>query len=89
MQVMELLIGPLIERDSGYCYETFTLSDGLRTSFRYRRVEQARYDRKVLIAESTGNPRCRVRECETLAEFKEAVAEACAAAETSCTPERK
>jgi hypothetical protein len=76
MQVTELLIGPLIERGGGYCYEMFTPCDGLRTSFRYRRIEQARYDRRVLIAESVANPRYAVRECETLAEFEEAVAKA-------------
>jgi hypothetical protein len=82
MQVTELFIGPLIERGGGYCYETFTLCDGLRTSFRYRRIEQARYDRRALVAESVANPRYAVRECETLAEFEEAVAKArdCASA---------
>src|SRR5579875_3698559 len=68
MQVMELFIGPVIERDGGYCYQTFTLSEGLRTSFRYRR--------RALIAECAANPCCRVREYETVAEFEEAVAKA-------------
>ncbi|HJU15615.1 MAG TPA: hypothetical protein VJ770_04025 [Stellaceae bacterium] len=79
---MQLFIGPLIERDGGYCYETFTVSDGIRTSFRYRRVEEARYDRRVLIAESVSNPRCSVCECETLAEFEDAVTRVRAEAET-------
>jgi hypothetical protein len=82
MKTLELLIGPVIERGGGYCYETFTLAEGLRTSFRYRRVEEARYDRKVLIAESAANPRCILRECDTLAEFKEAAAKARAATES-------
>ncbi|HZU91556.1 MAG TPA: hypothetical protein VE993_20055 [Stellaceae bacterium] len=80
MQTTELFIGPLIERNGGYCYQTFTLRDGLRTSFRYRRVEEARYDRRALIAESAANPRYAVRECETLAEFEEIVAKARTAA---------
>jgi hypothetical protein len=83
MQVMELFIGPLIERNGGYCYDTFIISDGLRTSFRYRRIEQARHDRRVLIAECASNPRCLVRECETLAEFGEMVARARADAEAA------
>lgn len=74
MLVMDLFIGPVIERDGGYCYETFTLSDGRRTSFRYRRVEEARHDRRVLLAEYASNPRYLIHECETLAGFEEAVA---------------
>lgn len=73
MQTMNLFIGPVIERNSGYCYETFTRADGIRASFRYRRVEEAIHDRKVLIAEYAPNPRYLIRECETLAEFGEAV----------------
>ena len=75
MQVMDLFIGPVIERNGGYSYETFTLADGVRASFRYRRVEEAIYDRKVLLAEYATNPRYLIRECATLAEFEEAVAE--------------
>jgi hypothetical protein len=85
MKSMELLIGPVIQRGGGYCYETFTLADGLRTSFRYRRVEEARYDRRVLIAESAANPRCIVREYTTLAEFEEAISKARADAGTSAS----
>lgn len=88
MQGTELFIGPVIGRNGGYCYETFTLADGIRGSFRYRRVEEARYDRRVLIAEAAANPRCVVRAYETLAQFEEAVAQARAEAEGGA-PERK
>ena len=47
---MELLIGPLLERDGGYSYDTFTRADGLRGSFRYPRVDAARYDQRALAA---------------------------------------
>jgi hypothetical protein len=76
MQTTELLIGPIVGRNGGYCYETFTLADGTRSSFRYRRVEEARYDRRALIAESAVNRRCLVREFETVNEFADAVARA-------------
>lgn len=91
MQIMNLFIGPVIERNGGYCYETFTRADGIRTSFRYRRVEEAIHDRKVLVAEYASNPRTLIHECETVAEFDEAVTgahadgEACAA---GCAGER-
>lgn len=74
MRTMDLFIGPVIMRGGGYCYATFTEADGVRASFRYRRVEEAIYDRKVLIVEYASNPRYLIRECETLAEFEEAVA---------------
>lgn len=70
---MDLLIGPLLERKGGYGYDTFTLTEGLRSSFRYRRVEEARYDQRALIAESERDPRCHIRICETLIEFNEAI----------------
>jgi hypothetical protein len=90
MQIKELLIGPIIGSNGGYCYETFTLSDGIRSSFRYRRVEEARYDRRALIAESAVNQRCVVRECETLEEFEAAVARVRAEGEAAaeCAHER-
>jgi hypothetical protein len=70
---MDLLVGPILERKGGYSYDIFTLPEGLRSSFRYRRVEEARYDQRALIAESERDSRCRVRMCETLSEFNEAI----------------
>src|SRR5215469_11737293 len=70
---MELLVGPVLERKGGYSYDTFTLADGLRSSFRYRRVEEARYDQRALIAESERDSRCHVRMCEIVSEFNSAI----------------
>jgi hypothetical protein len=70
---MDLLVGPILERKGGYGYDIFTLSEGLRSSFRYRRVEEARYDQRALIAESERDSRRRIRMCETLSEFNEAI----------------
>jgi hypothetical protein len=70
---MELLIGPLIERNGGYSYDTFTLAEGLRSSFRYLRLDAARYDQRALIAEARRDPRCDVSLCETLPEFQQLV----------------
>lgn len=73
MSEMDLLVGPVLERNGGYSYDIFTLSEGLRSSFRYRRVEQARYDQRALAAESESDPRWRVSICDTLSEFDEAI----------------
>jgi hypothetical protein len=70
---MELLIGPLLERDGGYSYDTFTRTDGLRRSFRYLRIDAARYDQRALAAEARRDARCEVRICETQSEFDELV----------------
>jgi hypothetical protein len=66
----DLYIGPLIERSGKFAYDTFSQADGLRSSFRYPRIEQARYDRRAMIAELRFDPRINVHVCETLAEFE-------------------
>jgi hypothetical protein len=73
---IDVYIGPLIERSGGFGYDTFSSVDGRRSSFRYRRVEQARHDRRAVIAESRRVPHTRVHVCETLAEFERSVSSA-------------
>jgi hypothetical protein len=70
---MEMLIGPLLERNGGYSYDTFTLAGGLRSSFRYPRVEAARHDQRALAAETRREPGCTVHICETKGEFDQRV----------------
>jgi hypothetical protein len=70
---MDMLVGPLLERDGGYVYDTFTVADGLRSSFRYLRLDAARYDQRALIAEAQRDPRCNVHVCETRTEFGQSV----------------
>ena len=70
---MELLIGPLLERGGGYSYDIFTRADGLRRSFRYTRVDAARYDQRALTAEARRDVRCKVHICETQSEFEQLV----------------
>jgi len=70
---MEMLIGPLVERNGGYSYDTFTLAGGLGGSFRYLRLDAARYDQRALIAEANRDPHCTIRLCETQTEFERLV----------------
>ncbi|HUC09083.1 MAG TPA: hypothetical protein VL985_01510 [Stellaceae bacterium] len=72
----DLYIGPLIERSGKFAYDTFSQVEGMRSSFRYPRIEQARHDRRAMIAELRLDPRFRVHVCETLAEFEQQRAEA-------------
>jgi hypothetical protein len=70
---MELLVGPLLERNGGYSYDTFTRAEGLRRSFRYPRVDAARYDQRALVAEARRDSRYKVHICETQSEFEQLV----------------
>jgi hypothetical protein len=70
---MDMLVGPLLERNGGYGYDTFTAADGLRSSFRYLRLDAARYDQRALITEARRDPRYNVRNCETQTEFERLV----------------
>ena len=74
--IIDLYIGPLIARNGGYSYDTFSQAEGLRSSFRYRRVDEARYDRRAMIAEWRSQPHVLVHVCETLPEFERARAAA-------------
>jgi hypothetical protein len=65
----DLLIGPLIERGGKFSYDIFTSDEGLKSSFGYRRIEEARYDRRSFLAEARRDRRRRVHICETLGEF--------------------
>jgi hypothetical protein len=65
----ELLIGPLIERGGRFWYDIFSTDEGLKSSFGYPRIEEARHDRRSLFAEAGRDPRRKVRLCDTLSEF--------------------
>jgi hypothetical protein len=65
----DLLIGPLIERGGRFSYDIFTPDEGLKSSFGYRRIDEARYDRRSFLAEAGRDRRRKIHMCETLSEF--------------------
>jgi hypothetical protein len=69
MTADELLIGPLIERGGKFYYDIFTPDDGLKSSFGYRRIDEARHDRRSFFAEAERDPRRKARLCQDLNEF--------------------
>lgn len=71
---IDLYIGPLVERAGGFGYDTFSRREGRRASFHYQRVEQARHDRRAMIAESRSTANIRVHVCDTLAQFERSIA---------------
>jgi hypothetical protein len=70
---IDLYIGPITARNGSFGYDTFSRTDGLRGSFRYKRVEQARYDQRAMIGEYRSAANTRVHVCDTVAEFERAV----------------
>ncbi len=71
---IDLYVGPLIARSGGFGYDVFSRDQGLRSSFRYRRVEEARHDRRAMIAESMSARHVRVQVCDTVVEFERSLA---------------
>jgi hypothetical protein len=65
-----ILLSPIVSRNDGFAFDTFTTAEGLKLGFAYRRVEQANYDRKTTLQ---GLPRAKgfaAIACETLGEFR-------------------
>jgi hypothetical protein len=67
---IDLYIGPVIARDGRFGYDTFSRQGGLRSSFRYQRVEEAHYDRRSMIVEAQRAANIRVHVCDTSLEFE-------------------
>jgi hypothetical protein len=61
-------IGPVISREGGFAFDTFSLASGLKQGFAYRCVEQAAYDRKMTLRRAAVN--ALLIPCETLADFQ-------------------
>jgi len=63
-----ILVGPILCRDGGFAFDTFTPGEGLKPGFAYRRVEQAHYDRRTVLGGRSRGSRAALA-CETEAEF--------------------
>jgi hypothetical protein len=46
---MHVVVGPIVTRDGGYAFDSWTPEKGLRRGYSYRRIEDAHYARKVEI----------------------------------------
>jgi hypothetical protein len=61
---MEIVIGPILKRASGYVFDTWIAGKGMSPVHPYRRIEDASYARKATIKASAA-----VIVCQTLDEF--------------------
>jgi hypothetical protein len=63
-----IFVGPIVRRQGGFAFDTFSPIEGLRTSFAYRCVEQADYDRKTTLRSAAQG--ALLIACETIADFQ-------------------
>ena len=69
---MSAVVGPVVVREGGYAFDVWTPEGGLSRSFRYRRVEEAHYARRVETRVRAGRNDAVL--CETVDEFDAALA---------------
>ena len=72
---MYTVIGPILTRDGGYAFDSWTLEEGLSRGYPYRRIEDAHYARKAEIRSHSRAHGGQMAACSTLAEFTSALAE--------------
>jgi hypothetical protein len=71
---MHVVVGPIVTRDGGFAFDSWTPEKGLSRGYSYRRIEDAHYARKVEIrsrAQSFAGP---MVACSTLDEFSSMLA---------------
>jgi hypothetical protein len=72
---MLAVVGPVITREGGYAFDSWTPERGLSRGYAYRRVEDAHYARKAEIkSHGTGRAAPMVA-CTTIDEFASILAE--------------
>jgi hypothetical protein len=66
----EILLGPIVSRNGGFAFDTFTNAVGTTPGFTYRRVEQAKYDRNATMLGLRRASGFVTIACETVDEFR-------------------
>jgi hypothetical protein len=51
-----MIIGPILNRSGGYCFDIWTAAKGVSLGYTYRRIEDAYYDRKLTLEASRRAP---------------------------------
>jgi len=65
----KLLVGPIVCREGGFAFDTFSCSAGTVQGFPYRRAEHADYDRKSTLAGMHVPAGFAVVSCDTTHDF--------------------
>lgn len=71
---MHVIVGPIVTRDGGFAFDSWTPEGGLSRGYSYRRIEDARYARKVEIRSGARRFPAPMVACSTVDEFTSALA---------------
>jgi hypothetical protein len=71
---MHAVVGPVITREGGFAFDSWTAEKGLSRGFSYSRVEDAYYARKAEIRSRVRRAGDQMLVCSTLDEFASALA---------------
>jgi hypothetical protein len=71
---MHVVVGPIVTRDGGFAFDSWTPGQGLRHGYSYRRIEDANYARKAQIRSGAGSVAGPPVACSTLDEFTSVLA---------------
>jgi hypothetical protein len=66
---MHVVVGPVLMRNGGYAFDSWTPKEGLSRGYIYRRVEDAHYARNVEIRFSKTEYSNHTVSCSTVDEF--------------------
>jgi hypothetical protein len=72
---MQTVVGPVITREGGYAFDSWTPQTGLNRGYPYRRVEDAHYARRVEIRSHPRSSIDHILACNTIDEFAAELAE--------------
>jgi hypothetical protein len=72
---MHAVVGPIVIREGGYAYDSWTPKEGLSRGYSYRRIEDAHYARRIEIRSRARGFAGRMIACSTVDEFTSALAE--------------
>jgi hypothetical protein len=71
---MQVIVGPIVTRDGGFAFDSWTPAGGFSRGYSYRRVEDAHYARRIEIKSGAGQFLGRTVACSTIDEFTSALA---------------
>jgi hypothetical protein len=66
----DMIIGPILARSGGYCFDTWTVTAGIKTGYSYRRIEDAYYDWRTTFRVAEQQLSKEVIICKTAEEFQ-------------------
>jgi len=72
---MNAVVGPIVTREGGYAFDSWTPAGGLSRGYSYRRIEDAHYARNVEIRSGTKGYAGAMLACSTVDEFASALVE--------------